>query len=163
MDRLPRRTRHYPTIDIDVARQYDFFADFPRYPLNLLADLNVVVGLFFGSHDYRRVTLDPTDPNYDPHTVVQQVGDTTYYLIPDPHLPLLEPLRVLGVPSWFVDSLEPVLRSIVELGYDRTTPYGQPAPAIVFPTPGRRLQLPGNSIDCQSFGVEAPGARLLCV
>ena len=30
-----------------ITRQYDFFADFPLYPLNLVADLNAVLGVFY--------------------------------------------------------------------------------------------------------------------
>lgn len=120
-----------PFQTVDVARQYDFFADFPRYPLNLLADLNSVMGLY--THNYTMTTLNPADPAYDPNTVVQQVGDTTYYLVPTEHLPLLQPLRDIGIGVRLADAVEPTLRVLVELGYDRTTPYGQPAPAEAFP------------------------------
>jgi hypothetical protein len=106
----------------DVARQYDFFADFPAYPLNPFATANAVFGLL--NHDYSAVSLDPSSPNYDPNTVVQQYGDTTYYLIPSKELPLLSPVRAVGLGP-IADAVEPTLRVLVELGYDRTTPYGQ--------------------------------------
>ena len=112
----------------DIARQYDFFADFPTYPLNLLADLNAVFGLL--NHDYSSVTINPADPNYDPNTVVQQYGDTTYYLIPS-KLPILDPLRWVGL-GQVADAIDPVLRVFVELGYDRQTPYGQYTPFKLF-------------------------------
>lgn len=110
----------------DIARQYDPFADFPRDPSNVLAVVNAAFGLV--NHDYSTVTLDPNDPRYDPNTVVQQYGDTTYYLIPS-KLPMLEPLRQTGF-GQVADALEPVLTPIVESGYDRTTPYGQHTPAL---------------------------------
>lgn len=119
-----------PFTTVDVARQYDLFADFPRYPLNVFALANAVVALFYGAHDYSEVTLDPTDPRYDPDTVIQQWGDTTYYFIPTDTLPLLRPLRDLGADPVLLDAAEPALRVLVESGYDRTTPFGQPAPAV---------------------------------
>ncbi len=116
---------------VDVARQYDLFADFPRYPLNLFATANALLAVLYGSHDYTGVTLNPEDPGYNPNTVVQQQGDTTYYFIPSETLPLLRPLRDLGVDPVLLDAAEPVLRLLVEFGYDRTTPFGQPAPAVL--------------------------------
>lgn len=120
-------------ITVDVARQYDLFADFPRYPLNLIADANAVVALFYGAHDYSRVTLNPADPRYDPNTVVEQFGDTTYYFIPTPVLPLLRPLRDLGFDPVPLDAVEPAMRVLVEFGYDRSTPFGQPTGAQLIP------------------------------
>ena len=118
---------------IDVARQYDLFADFPRYPLNAIATANAVVALLYGTHDYSPVTVDPADPRYDPNTVVQQFGDTTYYFIPTPMLPLLRPLRDLGFDPVLLDAVEPAMRVLVEFGYDRSTPFGQPTGAQLIP------------------------------
>jgi len=118
---------------VDVARQYDLFADFPRYPLNLIADANAVVALFYGAHDYSSVTLNPADPRYDPNTVVEQFGDTTYYFIPTPLLPLLRPLRDLGFDPVQLDAVEPAMRVLVEFGYDRSSPFGQPTGAQLIP------------------------------
>jgi hypothetical protein len=118
---------------IDVARQYDLFADFPRYPLNAIATANAVVALLYGTHYYSPVTVDPADPRYDPNTVVQQFGDTTYYFIPTPMLPLLRPLRDLGFDPVLLDAVEPAMRVLVEFGYDRSTPFGQPTGAQLIP------------------------------
>lgn len=125
----------FPTVDI--ARQYDPFADFPRYPLNPFALANSVLGLFY-AHDYSHVTLDPADSDYNPGTTVQQYGDTTYYLIPAEHLPLLQPVRDLGIAPRLLDSIEPTLRTLVEAGYDRDLSAGSPAPAQLFPEIPRR-------------------------
>jgi len=118
----------FPTVDI--ARQYDFFADFPTDPGNLLAVANAVAGLL--NHDYGEVSLDPASVNFDPNTVVQHYGDSTYYLIPSEHLPLLVPLRAVGMGS-LADAIEPTLRALVDLGYDRTAPYGEFVPAQSLP------------------------------
>lgn len=119
----------FPTIDI--ARQYDPFSDFPLYPLNPFAMANTLVALLY-MHDYGPTTLDPTDPHYNPNTVVEHYGDTTYYFIPAEHLPLLQPLRDAGVPATMLDKFEPTLKAWVELGYDRTIPAGEPTPARPF-------------------------------
>ncbi len=118
---------------IDVARQYDLFADFPSYPLNVFADANALVALFYGAHDYSNVSLNPADADYHPNTVVQQWGDTTYYFIPAEQLPLLRPLRDLGANPLLMDALEPAMRVLVEAGYDRSTPFGQPTQAQLIP------------------------------
>lgn len=112
---------------IDIARQYDFFADFPLDPSNGLAVANAVMGAIY-AHDYQGVTLDPSDPRYHPGTVVQTYGDTTYYFIPTDHLPLLQPLWDLGVSPAELGALEAELRAVVEQGYDRSIPFGEPTP-----------------------------------
>jgi len=129
----------FPTVDI--ARQYDFFADFPTDPGNYLAVANAVAGLL--NHDYGSVSLDPASADFDPNTVVQHYGDSTYYLIPAEHLPLLVPLRAVGMGS-LADAIEPTLRELVELGYDRNAPYGEFVPAQSLPvtdTTALRLEL----------------------
>lgn len=115
---------------VDIARQYDFFADFPQDPSNVLAVANAVMGIFYG-HDYTSVTLDPNDSRYNPDTVVQTYGDTAYYLIPAEHLPLLRPLWDAGVSPEKLGEIEPGLRELVERGYDRSIPAGRPTPVTV--------------------------------
>lgn len=127
----------------DIARQYDMWADFPTYPLNLLADINALFGLM--NHWYlpesitlplgnliSTVSLDPASPDYNPDTVVQHYGDTTYHTIPAQHLPMLYPLRWIGLGP-LTDIVEPTLRVLIELGYDRTASPGQVVRAGLFP------------------------------
>ncbi len=102
---------------IDVARQYDLIADFPKYPLNLLADLNALMGYFYLHPNYGSSVIDLDDPStYQSYTS----GNTTYYLVHTEHLPLLQPLRDLGIPAPVIDLAEPTLRVLIELAYDRT-------------------------------------------
>lgn len=102
---------------IDVARQYDLIADFPKYPLNLLADLNALMGYFYLHPNYGSSVVDLDDPStYQSYTS----GNTTYYLVHTEHLPLLQPLRDLGIPAPVIDLAEPTLRVLIELAYDRT-------------------------------------------
>lgn len=95
--------------------EYDGFADFPRYPLNFLADLNAGLGIVFVHTKYAQLTQAQVDaaiplPTTDP--------SQKYYIIPTENLPLLEPLRllpVIGTP--IADLLQPALKVIVNLGY----------------------------------------------
>jgi len=124
----------YPT-DI-FTHEYDGFADFPRYPINFLSDLNAVLGIAYEHATY----LDPTELG----NIIDlgTYADTTYYMIPAGGLPLLEPLQVLpviGAPLY--DLLEPDTAILVNLGYgsistgwDTQNPPNVPTPFGLFPT-----------------------------
>jgi PE-PPE domain len=117
---------------VEITRQYDFMADFPLYPLNVISDLNALLGFLY-VHTYPfDVTLAP-DPSTSP-PIQSQYGDTTYYFFETQDLPLFAPLRMLGVPEPVIDVVEPFFRVIVELGYDRSIPPWQPTPARLIPT-----------------------------
>ncbi|BBX96075.1 PE family protein [Mycobacterium lacus] len=106
--------------------QYDGFAHFPRYPINLLADINAGMGMAYAHLGYASLTPEQlasaqqlaTSPGYN--------GNTTYYMIPSETLPLLEPLNQLqqAVPILrpvvepFIDLTQPTLKYVVDLGYD---------------------------------------------
>lgn len=118
----------YPT---DVyTLEYDPVADFPRYPLDLLSDLNAFIGLFTEHLTYLGLT---------PEQVATAVplatsGDTlvNYHMIPAEYLPLLVPLRlvpVIGIPLY--DLLEPDMRILVNLGYGSITQGWDAGPANV--------------------------------
>jgi len=115
----------YPTTN--YTQEYDGFADFPRYPLNFLADLNAGLGIVFVHTKYtpspdelanckaycltkeqveNAIALPTTDPT-------QQ-----YRFIPIENLPLLQPLRFIPlVGNPLADLMQPVLKVIVDLGY----------------------------------------------
>jgi hypothetical protein len=137
---------------IDIANQYDFFADFPQYPINWVADLNAVFGIIYAHAAYGNGPLPedvpavwpPSAPLTGPFAdqyvlgsteIVKQVdGDTTFYFIPTTELPLLDPLRSLGVPESVLNIFQPALQVIVEAGYDRSIPFGDSTPAELIPT-----------------------------
>jgi hypothetical protein len=133
---------------IDVAVQYDGLADVPQYPVNLVADLNDVLGIIYEHTSYGSGfvagLLPPSTPLAEPFTdqyvlgsseiVMQQTGDTTFYLIPTTELPLLEPLLDLGVPESVLNIVQPALQVIVEAGYDRSVPFGDPTPFELIPS-----------------------------
>lgn len=96
--------------------EYDGFADFPRYPLNFLADLNAGLGIVFVHTQYNKLTPDQIAGAIPLATVNPDTQH--YYLIPSEHLPLLAPVRAIPVVGKPVaDLLEPALRVLVNLGY----------------------------------------------
>jgi hypothetical protein len=119
----------YPSVIYTL--QYDGFADFPQYPLDIPADLNADLGI---------TLVHPTYPDLTPEQVASGVvepvtpadTDTTYILIPTQNLPLLDPLQGI-LPAPLADLIEPPLRDIINLGYDPTAPANVPAPATLFP------------------------------
>ncbi|OBF43664.1 PE family protein [Mycobacterium sp. 852002-50816_SCH5313054-b] len=118
LDFYPAMNANTPYHVANYTLEYDGFADFPRYPINVLSDLNAVAGIVFVHTTYLDLTPTqvnnaiqlPTSPGY--------TGNTSYYMIPTTDLPLLKPLGaipVIGKP--LVDLLQPDLRVLVNLGY----------------------------------------------
>jgi hypothetical protein len=114
-----------------ITRQYDGLADFPLYPLNLVADLNAFLGIFYRHLYPFDVSLAPGPSTSTP--VQDTHGDTSYYFFETQHLPLFDPLRTLGVPESLIDVVEPFFRVLVELGYDRSIAPWEPTPARLIP------------------------------
>ena len=112
----------YPTTN--YALEYDGFADFPRYPLNILSDLNAGLGIVFVHTQY-------SNPNYVTQAMVTPVsaGGTAiqlpttdpsqqYLFMPTENLPLLAPLRLLPfIGNPLADLVQPSLKVLVDLGY----------------------------------------------
>jgi len=136
----------------DYAFQYDGVSDFPLYLSNPLA----VVNALFGFDDIHGEYLNPTSTHpgalpygYTPETLQaaindpanrQTFGDTTYITIPATTLPILQPWRDLGASTGttaitepIADLVEPTLRVLIDLGYDRSINPGQPTPARLIP------------------------------
>ncbi len=96
--------------------EYDGYADFPRYPLDILSDLNAIEGINVVHGDYTDLTSAQLATAIKLPT--SGATDTTYYLIPVDDLPLLDPVRdipVIGNP--IADLLQPDLTYLVNLGY----------------------------------------------
>lgn len=143
----------------DIAFQYDPIVDYPRYPLNVVAVLNALAGLpalhlsypnpylppsrgisIFPKELPGGYTLDQLQQLMNDPAHRQTYGDTTYITVPANNLPLLQPLIDFGAATGLgalttpiVDLIQPALRVVVELGYDRTIPYGVPTRAGLFP------------------------------
>jgi PE-PPE domain/PE family len=116
--------------------EYDGFADFPRYPIDFLADLNAVAGISYVHGTYGDLT-----PSQLASAVVlgqsRNPSMTTYNMIPTQNLPLLTPLRALPViGNPLADLVQPDLKALINWGYgdpnfgwstspaDMQTPYG---------------------------------------
>jgi len=172
---------------IDIANQYDAVADFPQYPVNVVADLNSLLGFVYAHAGYGDGPLPedvpalwpPSEPLSGPYaseyvlgsteTVKQVDGDTTFYFIPTTDLPLLDPLRSLGVPESVLNIVQPALQVIVEAGYDRSIPFGDPTPAELIPAidPATftlefaNAVVQGADNAAELFGAPLPGATEL--
>ncbi len=119
--------------------QYDGFAHFPRYPLNLLASANALAGMYYG-----HLSPAPAYENLTPAQIASAfvapvspgaTGNTTYYMIPSQDLPLLRPLNL---PQPVLNLIQPPLRVLIDLGYGDiggvNTEYANlPTPASLFP------------------------------
>jgi PE-PPE domain/PE family len=97
--------------------EYDGFADFPQYPIDVFSDLNALAGILYVHGTYPTLTGAQLASAF----ALPQSGApslTTYNMIPTQNLPLLEPLRaipVIGNP--LADLVQPDLRYLVNWGY----------------------------------------------
>ncbi len=150
----------YPTHIYTI--EYDGFADFPRYPLDVLADLNALAGIPHAHEQYANlsaalvataITL-PTDPAYG--------TATTYSMIPTNDLPLLDGLRtvpVIGNP--LADLLQPDLTYLVNWGYGNpaygysTGPANVPTPFGLVPPLSATIALGGDLVTGTQQGIGA--------
>lgn len=134
---------------VDVARQYDGWADFPTYPLNLLATVNAIMGMIYvhGQTQTELTAADIEAAKAGGSAYYQQHGDTTYYLIRTPLVPLLMPLKGI-VPDPILGAIDPVLRKFIEMGYNRAD----------YSTPTRAQLLPGVSLPAFPSLPAAPSA-----
>ncbi|MGH3561403.1 MAG: PE-PPE domain-containing protein [Mycobacterium sp.] len=149
----------YPT-DIYTG-EYDGFADFPRYPINFLSDLNALLGLLFVHLAYPALTPDQIANAVEVPTSAGYAGDTTYYMIPTEHLPLLDPLRLIPVVGpLFADLIEPDMRVLVNLGYGDpefgwvNADANVPTPAGLFPSLNDLEKVPGALLQGTEQGIQ---------
>jgi PE-PPE domain/PE family len=117
-----------------VTQEYDGFADFPQYPINVLSDINAFAGIAFVHGTYPTLTTQQLNTEIP---LTNTVGPTTdqYFIIPTPNLPILDPLRaipVIGNP--LADLVQPDLTVLVNTGYGSTTQGWSSGPPNV-PTP----------------------------
>lgn len=135
----------YPTTIYTM--EYDAWADFPRYPLDILSVFNA---------------LESQTHFLYPNLTAAQLGSaiqlsttgatqTAYYMIPVNDLPLLDPVRG-SIPIFgnaIADLLQPDLTYLVNLGYGdplygwSTSPANVATPAGLFPPLSAFQELPG--------------------
>ncbi|WP_179468140.1 PE-PPE domain-containing protein [Mycolicibacterium vinylchloridicum] len=124
----PTTSDTYPTVV--YTKEYDGFADFPQYPLNFLAVLNALIGMFTEHFSYTGLTPELVNTAIALPTTANTT--TRYFMIPTENLPLLIPLRLLPlIGNPLADLLEPTMRVLVNLGYGSITNGWSPGPADV--------------------------------
>lgn len=113
---IPRSPIETPYDTTEIVHEYDGYADFPDNPLNLLADLNALAGVFYEHPNKGGVDL--TDPRNVVTTTTNPLGGTTTHIVvPTDELPLTRPLRAIGVPDKVVDKLDKPLSRIINTAY----------------------------------------------
>jgi hypothetical protein len=125
LDYTPQPEPVTPYDTLVVAKEYDGWADFPDRPWNLVATMNAIAGSgivpgFTGVHDATvSANLSQVPPKNITTTENSLGGVTTSYLVPTRDLPLLQPLRDWGVPKPLVDTVNQLLKPVVDAGYSR--------------------------------------------
>jgi hypothetical protein len=136
-----------PTTDIPTdiyTGEYDGYADFPQDPLNILADINALIGI---------VTVHPYYPAYTPEQLaatidIGTIGDTNFYMIPE-NLPILQFMCNGGTAGqFFGDFFSPWARLFIDWGYGNA---GDPAVNGLHPIPDGPF-IEGSPYQ-QAFGV----------
>ncbi|MGV0625307.1 PE-PPE domain-containing protein [Mycolicibacter minnesotensis] len=129
--------------------EYDGFADFPRYPLNVLANLNAMAGILYAHNQYPMLPMTPDGQLANAILLpgsVDFLGElpdgvtastaTNYWMIPTEDLPLLEPFRGSPFGNAIADLIQPSLRVLVNLGYGQIEHGWDAGPANVPTTMG---------------------------
>lgn len=139
--------------------EYDGYADFPKYPLDIFSDLNAIEGINVVHGDYLDLTAAQLATAIELPT--SGATDTTYYLIPVDDLPLLDPVRdipVIGNP--IADLLQPDLTYLVNLGYGdpeygySTDPANVATTFGLFPDLSEIEKMPGLLLSGAEQGIE---------
>jgi hypothetical protein len=114
-----------------VTRQYDGVADAPVYIGNVLADINALLGAYYLHSTY--YSVNPNDPTN--HVTTSPDGTMTDILVPAAPgaLPIFIPLAQAGVPQAVLVALDPVVRALIETGYNRTSDPSQQIPFAFLP------------------------------
>lgn len=123
----------YPVANYTL--EYDGFADFPRYPINLLADINAIMGIIYVHPTYLDLTQAQVDGALQLPTSPGYTGNTTYYVIRTENLPLLEPVRAIpGIGNPLANLIQPTAKVFVNMGYGDPN-YGFSTSYADVPTP----------------------------
>jgi len=126
IDLTPVTMPETPYDTVVVNGEYDGWGDFPDRPWNLISVANALLGVLY-VHGHYEVIPGGLDLSMVPAANITTTtnalgGRTTTYLIPTAKLPLVQPLRDIGVPEEIVAAIEAPLRAIVDAGYSRADP-----------------------------------------
>ncbi|MGK2868529.1 MAG: PE-PPE domain-containing protein [Mycobacterium sp.] len=91
-----------------VNREYDPIAYFPKYLLNPMSWIQLAAGFAFEHSRLQDFDFD------DPENVVTVDGNVVTVRVNSPVMPLLLPLKALGVPKQIIDAFQAILQPMVE-------------------------------------------------
>lgn len=134
---------------VDAAQQYDFLGgDAPARPFNLLAMVNSLAA-------YAQLHGDVPSRSLDGDDVIDQgqYGDTHYYMLASERLPILMPLRQIGVPEPILAFLDAPLRVMIEDAYVRDVSPGEHVPFRLSPI-GNPVKLVVNLVKSIPVGID---------
>ena len=172
LDLSPITAPDTPYDSVIVNGEYDGWSDVPDRPWNLVSLLNAALGIPYVHGHYETVSggLDvSTVPAANITTTINSLGGhTTKYLIPTAQLPLVQPLRDIGIPEPIVAALEKPLKAIVDAGYARndapsaaSASVPRPVVAVQPPVPVVAVSTPQAVVsEPASVSVSAPVAAL---
>lgn len=123
-----------PYDTVVVNGEYDGWADFPDRPWNLVSVANALLGIVYVHGGYETIPggldLSAVPSSNITATVNALGGSTITYLIPTGKLPLVQPLRDIGLSERIVTALERPLKKVVDKGYLRND---MPSSTIALP------------------------------
>lgn len=91
-----------------INREYDPIAYFPKYLFNPMSWIQLVAGFVFEHSRLQDFDFE------DPENVVTVDGNVVTVRVNSPVMPLLMPLKVLGVPKRIIDAFQAILQPMVE-------------------------------------------------
>jgi PE-PPE domain len=141
---------------VDVAQQYDFLGGDAPARLDLIAFANSIAAYaqLHGAVPNQTIPR-ANEGTIRPTGVVNQgkYGDTTYYLITDPTLPVLLPLETAGVPHAALALPDAILRVWIEDKYVRDQSPGEHVQFQIIPI-GNPVALVGNMLGAVPVGID---------
>jgi diacyltrehalose acyltransferase len=98
---------------------YDSIADFPDRPDNMFAFANTLLGLATGHTAVAFTNASMVPPGNIRTTINSRGGKDTTIMVPQEHLPLVMPLKYIGIPEDTLNKLDAILIPRVNAGYIR--------------------------------------------
>ena len=98
---------------------YDSIADFPDRPDNIFAFANTLMGLATGHTAVAFTNASMVPPGNIRTTINSRGANDTTIMVPQKHLPLVMPLKYIGIPEDTLNKLDAILIPRVNAGYIR--------------------------------------------
>ena len=98
---------------------YDSIADFPDRPDNMFALANTLMGLATGHTAVAFTNASMVPPQNIRTTINSRGAKDTTIMVPEKHLPLVMPLKYIGIPEDTLNKLDAILIPRVNAGYIR--------------------------------------------